>query len=282
MQSHRRLILGSDMGKYTNMLAEINNSIISFLDEKIVPNIDLPESLICGDGMMNARALVDTVCNIIANYRNSKTKTKSLRQQWKDMKALMESMVLSKGIKFAKYLVLSKGIVSPYTYPDKGYELNMDFENLLEEYSRTLGLYKSEKHYITNSRQYALQMLSTVLDVAENHANKPRTGRFFKRWNDLNTDQKQERVKEYLDYLASTNDFRPEWVMEKTSRIKDVGLDQISVKWSQKLGFINSIPGLSLEEETDKFRTKTKKKVKWGDQNTIDQKTLKCRHGEFH
>ncbi|KAJ3354037.1 hypothetical protein GGF32_002711 [Allomyces javanicus] len=257
LEYRSRLVDERDLNKYAQERGKLDGKILAFLDQIDVP---VPESIaecVRGQGSL---ALVETVCGIVSTYRSSKTKSKSLRQQWKDIKGLMETLVLSKGIKLAKYLVLSKEISSVYSYPDKGYTLNTHFEDLLDKYARVAGQYKSERHWITKTRQQALQSMNRVLTSP---STQPRIGRFFKRWSDLNGEQKDERIKEYLDHVAKDLDVDATWVADKLDRVREIGVDDLVVKWGQRLGLVQSIPGLVLDGGPDSFRTKPKKKVKW-------------------
>lgn len=242
---HDQLISQTSLVKYQ---VEIDNLKAKLLELFLAKCGQVPQCI------ADQGNVLDALANVVLEYKNTKTRSKVLRDQWKELRAWMQDLAHA-GIRIGDYIHLSHNVQVPKMTIGK---LDTEFENVLQDYSRTLTLVKTERNAISNLRYAALECLGHFLQ----NQNVKRIGRFFKRWTELSTDQKVERIDEYLEHVSMLHNFDQAWVLQRKAEITNVGPDNIILKWNQKQGLVANVNGLCLSPQGEsKFKIRQTRKT---------------------
>lgn len=189
-------------------------------------------------------------------FKATKSRSKAVRDRWKDVVTFVENAYEKVGINLCKYQDLVHGMTLKVPLPSVK-QVNQDFDTACEAFVSARRLLTSEDSFVIKQREDAVRKLSNFIqgDFA-----REQVGRYFKRWTMLSLDQQRERIESFASWKAKTMDIPNQHISELVDLVIN-GLQSKTLKcsalqWSSKTGVIDDITGLEWKSEGDCEDTK--------------------------
>lgn len=212
-------------------------------------------------------ALYTGVVSFLEDFTTSAVKTKKIKERYKDMIHKVSILFCETQIPVHTYLgekfgqdIMVNDVQTPRITASTPYE-RAHYEQFFTEHFNT---YKSlkEQHqqqtrYIANTLRYTKNELYLFLTdqkqfVNQNVSKPAQQGKYFKKWSELEEEEKLERFASFAEFHAPGNHAQLSELLKNAYMSKELAYRDF--KWNAKKGILQQVKGLSKEEASGDYK----------------------------
>lgn len=211
----------------------------------------------------------------LKEYMNASVKTKKIKDKFKIIVNNISSIVMESGLNINEYVSAHTGVYIPVNMRTEQENLELSstgefmttiYNDKVNEYKNIIESIENSKRFLNNStnnlKQELYQYIYNQLYVKKVSSNQK--GKYFKKWSELNDDEKLERYYSFIDYFIHKYLVEPGLIEgvdidTKINTVKNLITDNFKrfkfkdIKWNIKRGIIEQIFPLKFKEEDCSF-----------------------------
>lgn len=219
---------------------------------------------------------LDYIVQSIIDYQTHVThRTKALRTAYQRVMEFIDQILDKTGINFVRYVKIVHDTTFRYRCNAGSVPMNIEYERLCDALSRSQAQVYGEDNFIAKMRSEGAEKLASLM---ANDFEIQQNGKYFKRWTMLSMEQKIERLVAFAATFIKKFNVDRDLVGDLSAFLEKAIVDGViktnCIKWSTKLGVIETIEGLLFDAENGTFDLDNSAKTKSSSKSKAKPKSV--------